>query len=82
MSEIPEPVQDSFFSQHQRLIPVILATWEAGITRIICSRPAWENSLRDPHLRITREKWTGGVPQAIAHLDKSSNPSPAKKIPS
>jgi hypothetical protein len=47
-------------------------------------RPAQANSLQDPISKITREKWTGGVAQAVECLlckreVLSSNPSLAKK---
>jgi hypothetical protein len=32
------------------------------------SRPDWANSSQDPISKLTREKWTGGVAQAVEHL--------------
>jgi hypothetical protein len=56
-----------------------------GLGQENCSlRPSWANSLQDPISKITREKWTGGVTQAVQCLlckceALSINPSPTKK---
>jgi hypothetical protein len=47
-------------------------------------RIAQANSLQDPISKITRAKWTGGMPQAVEHLlckceALSSNPNPTHR---
>jgi hypothetical protein len=50
------------------LTPVILATWEIEIRRIVVQGLPRQIVVR-PHLqKITRARWTGGVAQAIEHL--------------
>jgi hypothetical protein len=51
----------------QWLIPVILASYEAEIGRITVEADR-ANSLQAPIYKITREKWTGGVTQAMKCL--------------
>jgi hypothetical protein len=56
-------------------VPVILAALEAEIRRI---------EVQGPISKITRAKWTGGVPLAVERLlckceTLSSNPRPIKK---
>jgi hypothetical protein len=48
----------------QWLTPVILATWEADIRRILVRG----HPRQDPMTKITREKWTVGVAQEVVHL--------------
>jgi hypothetical protein len=62
-------------SGHGWLVPVILAALEAEIRRI---------EVQGPISKITRAKWTGGVPLAVERLlckceTLSSNPRPIKK---
>jgi hypothetical protein len=48
----------------ERLMPVILATWEAD-----CSlRPAQTNNSRDPMSKIAKQKWTRDVAQVVEHM--------------
>jgi hypothetical protein len=69
-------------SQVWWLTPVIPATWEAGIGRVmIWGQP--QQSSEDPLSKINRAKRTGGVTQAVEHLPckckaLSSHPRPTK----
>jgi hypothetical protein len=79
----PPPTKKKLWqvTRHWWLMPVILTTWEAKIGWENQSlRPAQANSSQDPISKITREKWTGGVAQAVEYLyckhkALSSNPS-------
>jgi hypothetical protein len=48
-------LKNTLRAEHQWLTPVILATWEADITKTEM-KPDWANSLRDPISKITRAK--------------------------
>jgi hypothetical protein len=49
-------------------MPVILVTWEAEIRRITVWGQSGEIICETPISKITRGKWTGGVPQAVPAL--------------
>jgi hypothetical protein len=49
-------------------MPVILATWEAEIWRIVFQGQLEQIVHRDPISSITRAKWTGSVAQALECL--------------
>jgi hypothetical protein len=71
-------------ARSQWLMSVIPATWEAEIRRVMDSSTARANSSQDLISKITKAKWTAGVPQAVKHLlckhkALSSNPSFTKK---
>jgi hypothetical protein len=42
-------------------MPVIFATWEAEIRRIVVQGQPMQTVLETPSLKISRAKWTGGV---------------------
>jgi hypothetical protein len=48
-------------------MPIILATWEAEIGRIVVML-TWSNSSRDPISKIITAKWTRGVAQLVKCL--------------
>jgi hypothetical protein len=50
------------------LTPVTLATWEAEIKKITVWSQPWTDSSQDSISKITRIKWSGGVPQMSEHL--------------
>jgi hypothetical protein len=70
------------------LTPVILATWEAEIGRIVVRGQPWQIVLETLSTKIIRAKWTRGVAQVVEHQlceceAPSSNYSPTgggKKI--
>jgi hypothetical protein len=71
-------------AKHRWLIPVILATWDAHIKRIITvgGQPRQE-VLKTPISNTTRAKWTEGMVQVTQcmlckHEALSSNPRPIK----
>jgi hypothetical protein len=69
--------------RHLVLIPVILATWEAEIRRVMIQGQLGQIVHEIPISKITRAKWTGGVAQAVERLlckckALSSNPGPTK----
>jgi hypothetical protein len=60
-------------------MPVILATWGAEMERIMF-KVNQANRAQDPISKVTREKWTGSMTQAVEGLlyrqeTLSSNPS-------
>jgi hypothetical protein len=67
----------------QRLMPAILATWEAEIRRIKAQNHPGQIVIEIPSPKITSAKWTGGVAQETEHLffpkALSSNPRPTKE---
>jgi hypothetical protein len=50
------------------LMPVILATWEVEIWRIVVPSQSWEIVPETPIFKITRGKWTGRVTQVVKCL--------------
>jgi hypothetical protein len=77
---------DSFYFEntkeagHWRLMPIILATWEAEIRRLLVEGHSRQIVCETPIFKITRAKWTGGLAQVVQHLickckALSSNPS-------
>jgi hypothetical protein len=49
-------------------MPVILATWEAEIRRIMFQGHTGQIVCKDPIFKITRTKWNRSVVQTIYHL--------------
>jgi hypothetical protein len=49
-------------------MPVILATWEAEMERMVMRGQPGQIVLQTPISNITRAKWTGSVVQAVEHL--------------
>jgi hypothetical protein len=65
-------------------MPVILATWEAEIRRIMVQDQSGQTVKETPISKITRAKRAGDMAQAVEHLvcehkSLSSNPRPTKK---
>jgi hypothetical protein len=61
-------------SWHQWLTPVILATQEAEIRRIMAQSQPWANSSRDPISKCSfTKKKAGGEAQVVAHLPSKCN---------
>jgi hypothetical protein len=83
MKQIENKYQDGRLGR-QCLTPVILATWDAEIRRIMVQGQTRANSSQYPISKITREKWTIGVARAAENLlcklkALSLNPSPPHK---
>jgi hypothetical protein len=49
-------------------MPIILATWEAEIGKIVVQVQPRKIVHETPISKITRAKWTGGVAQVVEHL--------------
>jgi hypothetical protein len=68
------------------LTPVILATWEADIGRIVVGGQPEQIIQETSTIKITRAKWTGGMVPVVEcllckHEMLSSNPSPTPRPP-
>jgi hypothetical protein len=55
-------------SRHWWVTPVILATWESEIRRIVVLDQVGQIVRETPISKIIREKWTGVVTQSIGYL--------------
>jgi hypothetical protein len=66
--------------------PIILATWEADIGRIVVGGQPEQILQETSTVKITRAKWTGGMAPVVEcllckHEMLSSNPSPPPRPP-
>jgi hypothetical protein len=82
-----QKVKKCILAGHWWLTPVILATWEADIRRIMVQGHPKQIIHKNPISKITRAKWTGGAAQAIKHLfckhealSSNLNPTQEKEI--
>jgi hypothetical protein len=67
-------------------MPVILATWEVEIRRIVVQVQQGQIVHKTPISKVTRVKWTRGLAQAVEFLlcrskTVSSNPSSPASLP-
>jgi hypothetical protein len=71
-------IKSPFLAGRWSLSPVILASQEAEIRRIVGLKPVWTNSLRDPTLKKTLYK-KKGLTEWLKVKALSSNPSTVKE---